>query len=308
MIELSSFLIPTESILWFINEYSLIALVLMIGLLVFMQKALFSQDGVSRVSVFIPSLLVTALISMVLVLVLQIVAMFVFEAVYAAMTESRSGAGAARAIGAASSGRVGFIAMIVLGITFLIGGGYAVVYMESSIFMNFAGSIIGVGFLEEAMKLLAATIIFFCFYRKLGLRYSLAPFAIAGLGFGAGEALHYFGAYAMYGSDLRMYILRALWCVSLHAAWTLISGSLVVQMFGRIPNLTDLSGEDYCRVLLCLAPSAILHGIYNGFCWAGSGFFVTVGIISLIWGLGVLFSPKEEFAPRGCPEDRVDQM
>jgi RsiW-degrading membrane proteinase PrsW (M82 family) len=127
----------------------------------------------------------------------------------------------------------------ILFITLLIGGGYAFSNVDASLFTHLISCTVGIGVLEESCKCFAALMVFNSFYRKSGRKCSIVPFAIAGLGFGGGEALHYFAAYNAMGSSLFTYFVRAWWCVPLHTAWALILGARVCRTFSEVPEPSE---------------------------------------------------------------------
>ena len=152
--------------------------------------------------------------------------------------------------------------------------------------------------LEESCKTFAALVLFTNFYRQHGFRYSLTPFVVAGLGFGGGEALHYFAAYNLMESGFTMYLVRAWWCVPLHAAWALITGDRIVRSFNGIPDVGTLKRDDYFALLGAAMPSIVLHGFYDAFCFHDIPLSWGIGIVSLIWGFSILGRPRERFSVR----------
>jgi RsiW-degrading membrane proteinase PrsW (M82 family) len=288
MIEFSSFMIPWNAIFSILSGSAFIATIAMAFLLFKAQSKLVAQDPHCTPETFWTGLVITGICSIVLVLVLQVVANFAFNLAFSGENTGRTMQAGAQI----SRNRGG---LVVLVLTLLVGGGYAFSFVEASLLTHIFSCTIGIGFLEEAAKCLSALIIFGMFYQDKGYRHSLAPFVIAGLGFGAGEAFHYFATYNLYEMGFGIYLIRAWWCVALHAAWTLIVGDRVIRAFNGIPNLDKLTGDDYWKLLGCLAPSMLMHGFYNAFCFHNIPLSWIVGIGSLIWGFAILNKPKHEF-------------
>jgi len=294
MFEFSSFMVPWNAIFSIFSGSSLIASVALFFLLTKAKSKLSIQDDHCSSEIFWGGLLVTGIASIVAVLLLQSVANIAFNTAFAGEYST----GTIRA-GARIAHSKGGIAIMVL--TLLIGGGYAFSYVEASLLTHMASCTIGIGFLEEGCKCVAALAVFAMFYKNKGVKYSLAPFVIAGLGFGGGEALHYFGTYNMAESGFMIYIIRAWWCVPLHAAWALIAGDRIVRKFNGVPDITALKGDDYWTLLGCLMPSIVLHGVYDAFCFHDIPLSWVVGIVSLVWGFKILSRPKEQFAGNVLP-------
>lgn len=284
MFEFSSFMIPWNSIFYLLSGSAIVGTVCMLGLAVTAQNKFVSQEISTGTGVFWKGLVVTAALSMVLVMLLQTVANFAFEMAFAGGSSS---AIMARTGAVASRNRV---AIVVLVTTILVGGGYAFSMVEASLPTHIIAFIVGVGFLEEAAKALAAILIYNLFFKnKSYVKKPLSPFLIAGLGFGIGEGFHYFSTYNMYDLGLWIYLVRALWCVPLHASWTVVGGYRIYKSFGGIPVFDNLKSDDYWKLLRCLMPVMILHGFYNGFSVHDNPLSWVVGIGSIIWGGSILF-------------------
>lgn len=300
MIEFSSFMVPWNAIFGIFSGSSLIASIALFFLISKTKGKLAIQDAHCSSETFWGGLLVTGICSIVAVLMLQAVANFAFNMAFAGEYSSstlRAGAGIIRNKGG----------LAILVITLLVGGGYAFSFVEASLLTHMASCTIGIGFLEEAAKCAAALLVFSMFYKDKGIRYSLSPFVIAGLGFGGGEALHYFATYNLIESGFMIYIIRAWWCVPLHAAWAIIAGDRIIRAFQGMPHLDKLKGDDYWKLLGCLIPSIVLHGVYDAFCFHNIPLSWVVGIVSLVWGFRILSRPKEQFAGNILPPSPPSQ-
>lgn len=300
MIEFSSFMVPWNAIFSIFSGSSLIGGIALFFLLTKAKSKLSLQDSHCTSEIFWGAMLVTGIAAIVAVLLLQSVANFAFNAAFS---------------GEYSTGTVRFGTMIahskgglaIMVLTILIGGGYAFSFVEASLLTHIASCTVGIGFLEEGCKCVAALAVFAMFYKTKGVRYSLSPFVIAGLGFGGGEALHYFGTYNMIESGFMVYIVRAWWCVPLHAAWALITGERIVRKFNGVPDISTLKGDDYWSLLGCLMPSILLHGVYDAFSFYGNPLSWLVGIGSLAWGIAIFRRPKEQFAGNILPSNPSGQ-
>lgn len=295
MMEFSSFMVPWNAIFSIFSGSSLTGSIALFFLLSKAKGKLAIQDAHCTSDTFWRGLLITGICSIVAVFILQVVANFAFSMAFGgeySATTRRLGAGIAR-----YNKRV----LAILVITLLVGGAYAFSMVEASLLTHMASCIIGIGFLEEAAKCAAALIVFSSLYENKGVRYSLSPFVIAGLGFGGGEALLYFGAYNLMESGVMIYLVRAWWCVPLHAAWAIIVGERIIRVFQGVPDLGTLKGDDYWKLLGCLLPAIILHGIYDALCFHTNPLSWAVGIASLLWGFFILAKPKERFAGTALP-------
>jgi RsiW-degrading membrane proteinase PrsW (M82 family) len=136
-------------------------------------------------------------------------------------------------------------------------------------------------------------------------RAVLAAFAIAGLGFGAGEALKYFGTYAKEDAGAFWYGVRAVWCVTLHGAWTLIVGAMLSTSLPQDPKLLENKKADtFFMLLLASVPTAIAHGLYNTCCKQGEILPWIVGGLSLF----VAFEVVEAFLEEKQEEPKPEQQ
>lgn len=295
MIEFSSFMVPWNAIFSIFSGSALIASIALFFLMWKAQGRLSAQDAHCTSDTFWGGVLITGICSIVAVLLLQVVANFAFNTAFAA-DYSNSNTLKTGAVISRNPRALG-----VLVVTLLVGGGYAFSFVEASLLTHMASCTVGIGLLEEAAKCAAALMVFSMFYKSKGIRYSLAPFVIAGLGFGGGEALHYFATYNLIDSGFMIYIIRAWWCVPLHAAWAIIAGERIIRSFQGVPSFDSLKGDDYWKLLGCLFPSIVLHGVYDAFCFHNIPLSWLVGIASIFWGYKILTKPKEQFAGNVLP-------
>lgn len=178
----------------------------------------------------------------------------------------------------------------------VVGAGYAFTALNLSFLGHLAAFSAGVGLVEEVSKAAAGFVILYGILSGgSGLtpeqfqRRVLAAFGMAGLGFGAGEALFYFGTYADTSSGPGIYAVRAVWCVSLHGAWTLITGELLAKHLPREAAGLEASGGDLTgRVIVSCIPALLLHALYNTCCLHGSGFCWVAGGVSLLTAGAIL--------------------
>ena len=172
----------------------------------------------------------------------------------------------------------------------VIGAGYAFTALDLPFLGHLAAFAAGVGLVEELSKAAAGLAILYMILcggsglsRQQFERRILAALGIAGLGFGAGEALFYFGACAAADSGMLIYAIRAVWCITLHGAWALITGHLLAQ---HLPldsaELEADGGRISGRLLISCLPSLLLHAVYNSCCLHGSGFCWMTGAVSLL--------------------------
>lgn len=293
MWEFSSFMIPWNTIFSIFSWNSLIASATLIFLITKCKGKLALQDQYCTGEAFWGGLMVAGISSIIAVLIFQKVANSAFNLALAGDFSSLGIRKSAPHILRNKKALAGLV------ITLIIGGGYAFSWVDASLLTHMVSCTVGIGVLEEAAKCATALVVFGMFYKARGIRYSLSPFVIAGLGFGGGEALHYFAAYNLMESGFWIYIVRTWWCVPLHAAWAIIAGERIVRSFQGIP--TDLKYGDYWKLLGCLIPSIVLHGVYDAFCFHEIFLSWIVGIASLIWGFYILSKPKEQFAVNILP-------
>lgn len=181
--------------------------------------------------------------------------------------------GAARGLGAASKNKAGQVAIVVGILLLVVGAGYAFTLLELGFWGSFAAMSAGVALPEELTKAAAGLLVLYMVFDTKSLsevqfrRAVLAAFGIAGLGFGSGEALKYFGAYAHENADVYWYGVRAVWCVTLHGAWTLIVGAILATSLPQDPkSLENKKADTFFMLLLASVPTAIAHGLYNTCC------------------------------------------
>src|SRR5579885_2184947 len=163
---------------------------------------------------------------------------------------------------------------IVVGILLLVvGAGYSFTLLKLGFWGSFAAMSAGVALPEELSKAAAGLLVLYMVFDTKSLsevqfrRAVLAAFGIAGLGFGAGEALKYFGTYAQEDAGVFWYGMRAVWCVTLHGAWTLIAGGMAAYLLPQDPKaLENKKANTFFMLLLASVPTAIAHGLYNTSC------------------------------------------
>ncbi len=171
----------------------------------------------------------------------------------------------------------------------VVGAGYAFTLLNLSFWPAFAAMSAGVGLPEELAKAAAGMLILYVIFDTQHVpkvefrRFILVAFGVAGLGFGAVESLKYFGAYAAENADLFWYVVRATWCVTLHGAWTLIVGGLLIRALPRNAGAIAHKRSAMCEQVVSAAlPTAIVHGLYNAACFQGGLLPWVVGGLSLI--------------------------
>jgi len=206
--------------------------------------------------------------------------------------------------------KLGAVATFLSVVLLVIGGGYAFTAIDLSGFWHFLAYSAGVGLPEETAKALVGIMIVLWIARSMGwldrkiggrndCAFFVGCFAIAGLGFGAGEALKYFGFYSRHDSGLVWYVVRALWCIPLHGVWTMLTGLIVYlifegQSYARVfevaggsfrqspKKITDRLSKLGVISLIAAIPTALLHGLYDAAAWHDS-------ILTWLVGLGCLF-------------------
>jgi RsiW-degrading membrane proteinase PrsW (M82 family) len=199
------------------------------------------------------------------------------------------------------------IAAIVI-LLFVIGAGYVFTALELSFSSHFVALSAGVGLVEEFTKAIAGVVIFYWVIRRLPngdaqghKKRVMAAFGLAGLGFGAGEALHYFGVYNDIGSGISCYAIRAVWCVALHGCWAMISGAIVASwlpaVWDRSIGVRKASGV----ILASCIPSVILHGFYDAACIHESSLCWVTGIVSIVAAYVIFESVFDQDAPQVSP-------
>lgn len=182
-----------------------------------------------------------------------------------------------------------------LAILLMVGGGYAFSAVETALPWHMLSFSVGIGVLEEIGKALVAIYLFHRLASSSGVRQVvLVFFALSGLAFGAGEALHYFGAYANEGKGLSTYLIRAWLVVPLHAAWSIIAGHRILDRFGDLPKLRDVAMH---RLLLPAFPVIVLHGLYDALLLHGLTALAAITVIaSLAWAIASFSSASRPIA------------
>ncbi|MGQ9562145.1 MAG: PrsW family glutamic-type intramembrane protease [Thermogutta sp.] len=193
------------------------------------------------------------------------------------------------------------VVIVVCILLFVIGAGYAFTLLKLTFWGSFLAMSAGVGLPEELTKAATGLVLLYLLFDTKSLsriqfrRTVLVAFGIAGLGFGAGESLKYFGAYASEQASLVFYTGRATWCVMLHGAWTLIVGAILANLLPQDAEALKAKKEDiFFMVLLACIPSAIAHGLYDACCLQESLLPWIVGGISLIAAMGTIEGFLEE--------------
>ena len=299
MIELSSCMIPWNSIFSVFSGNTLVAIGILLVLIIVVKGRLAAKNTPCIGETFWRQLIIAGICSMVAVLVFQSVANFAFFAAVQA-APGLKGENVLGALCGLCRSSNGWKVVVLLLLVLLVGAGYAFSAIEAPLLIHIPACIVGIGLLEEGCKCLAALILFSTLYAPKGLKRSTSPFVIAGLGFGGGEALHYFGAYNLFEYGFATYLGRVLWCIPLHVAWALIAGDMIVRgfsrtIFTRMVCISDLKKDDnYLTLLVCLAPAAALHGIYDALCFHNNPLSFVVGSVSLVWGFIIFRRSKDE--------------
>lgn len=208
----------------------------------------------------------------------------------------------AKGLGGAAKSKPGLVAIVVVILLLIVGAGYAFATLNLGFLGSFAAMSAGVGLPEELTKAFAGLLILYTLFDTKTLsvaqfqRSVLVAFAISGLGFGAGEALKYFGAYSKGDAGAFIFGVRAVWCVTLHGAWTLIVGAILTSFLPRDPKLLENHKADtFFALLMASIPTAIAHGLYNACCNHSEILPWIVGGLSLFVAFGVVqaFLEKE---------------
>jgi hypothetical protein len=197
--------------------------------------------------------------------------------------------------------RAAQIVLVLALLLLVVGAGYAFTLLRLSFLGHLAAFSAGVALPEELTKALAGLMILYGVLDTKQMpipefrRWVFSAFAIAGLGFGAGEALGYFGAYARNDVTVIWYAVRATWCVVLHGAWTLLVGGLLSERLPQDFRVVQSGWKDGFLVLLvaCL-PSVLLHGLYDACCLHGEVWPWIIGALSLAIALAILSSVPVE--------------
>jgi hypothetical protein len=189
------------------------------------------------------------------------------------------------------------LGIVLLVMLFLIGGGYAYMDTHSPLLLQFIVVTLGVGIAEESSKLLVG----FLAYRFLrpksqgSARMIFLYFtALAGLAFGTGEAFCYFYQYQQADAGFFSYLVRVAWCVPLHMVWAIISATIFYDKFLSGSTEPKRKPSDMVLVfLLTIAPSAIMHGVYDSFAFRGMKAMWFFGAVSCFIAYAVVFMPKD---------------
>lgn len=179
-----------------------------------------------------------------------------------------------------------------IGILLAIGGGYALSAVQTALPVHILSFVAGIGVVEEFAKLVVAAFLFHRLADDARTRgAAMALCALSGFAFAAGEALHYFGAYANAGAGFVPYMVRAWMVVPLHMAWAIIGGYRVMEQLGELPKPREMA---FHRVILPLMPVILLHGLCDAFILHGQvGIAVVVVIASLTWALSCMHQGRE---------------
>ena len=219
--------------------------------------------------------------------------------------------GAARGLGAASKNKAGPVVIVVGVLLLVVGAGYAFTLLKLGFWGSFAAMSAGVALPEELTKAAAGLLVLYMVFDTKSLseiqfrRTVLAAFGIAGLGFGAGEALKYFGAYAHEDAGVFWYVVRAVWCVTLHGAWTLIIGAMLATSLPQDPKALENKKADTFGMLLgASVPTAIAHGLYNTCCEHEEVLWMIVGGLSIFVAMFVIEGFMEEKPQEPQPEQQ----
>jgi len=203
------------------------------------------------------------------------------------------------------------MAITLLLILLVIGAGYAFTTLKLAFWNDFAAMSAGVGLPEELMKGLVGLLLLYQLFNTRNMpvagfrRCVLVAFGIAGLGFGAGEAFKYFGAYRKEDTGLLIYAIRATWCVTLHGSWTLIVGTLLSRYLPQDPKLILNELENlFWKLLMTCILTALAHGLYNACCNSGVGWTWVVGGLSILAAFVAVHAYVEE---KPGPEDTTSQ-
>jgi RsiW-degrading membrane proteinase PrsW (M82 family) len=210
-----------------------------------------------------------------------------------------AGIGAARYAALGPGGGKATLGRIVLWIAaYIIGWGYSRSLEPDSFVEHIFSFSLGAGVVEKLIKGFAGLFFFFFVLRgysqdKYGCETKSVPrtalaFTLAGLSFGAGEAIFYFQVYSSLGSEPSIYILRAVWCVLLHGTWSFLTGVLfgVVDSPGGPPQSDAVA---WAMLVGSLLPAVLLHGIYDACCvhsvtamWVTGGLCLGAGLLGML--------------------------
>ena len=237
-------------------------------------------------------LVITSILSIIAVLAIQEIAIYYATVVLSVdpSTAVRTGIYAIRDFHGDSE----FFPIAIAVMLFLIGGGYAYSDFDVSLPVHIFTFIVSVGVVEEMSKAFAGValcLFMFSLPLRLGRGAIISAFGIAGLGFGIGEAFHYYAIYQQGEAGLDAYLIRCLWCVPLHFCWTIITGSRVANGLSEVFSSNNTKFRHLFWILFCAAiPSIILHGLYDAFCTHDNPYSWCVGLISIAWAFIALRS------------------
>jgi PrsW family intramembrane metalloprotease/Response regulator receiver domain len=230
-------------------------------------------------------LVITSILSIIAVLVIQEIAIYYVTVVLSVdpSTVLRTGVYAVQDF----HGKSELFPIAIAVMLFLIGGGYAYSNFDVSLPVHIFTFIVSVGFVEEMSKAFAGValcLFMFSLPLRMGRGAIISAFGIAGLGFGIGEAFHYYAIYQQGGAGLDAYLIRCLWCVPLHFCWTIITGSLVASRLSEVFAKNNTKFRYLFWILFCAAiPSIVLHGLYDAFCTHDNPYSWCVGLVSIAW-------------------------
>lgn len=200
---------------------------------------------------------------------------------------------------------VAAVVAVTLILLLVVGAGYAFSAIDLPFLPHFIAYTVGVGLLEECTKAVAGVVVCYWIVQqapddtpKGHHRRVMAAFGLAGLGFGAGEAFHYFGVYNELNAGMGWYAVRAIWCVALTCEldvdlWRIIASSLPV-LWDKTIDLRKIGG----LILVSCIPSMILHGFYDAACLHGSSLCWVTGIVSMIAAMSLFESSIGEETPQ----------
>jgi len=182
-----------------------------------------------------------------------------------------------------AQGKPGYVIYGCAGLLFVMGGGYLFSRSAATFPAHLMSFVVGVALSEEVGKAVVGLWLYQYFLRRWAASLQtafLCAFAIAGLGFGIGECFFYFQFYGDNHCGLFDYLLRVLWCVPLHMAWTVIAGSIAWRMqlnnfaLHFPPNLINST----LALLISVSPGMVLHGCYDALGCHNSRIMWSIGI------------------------------
>lgn len=157
------------------------------------------------------------------------------------------------------------ILVIVFYIVKFIGFSYrAALDPENGFVLSMLGFTFGVGLCEELCK----SIPLLWHYKKstastaLDVRGAVVWGLAAGIGFGVSEGITYSSDFYNGLTTGWIYVVRFVSCVALHAVWSATNAIFLYKRQAEIDGI-DSWYEWFLPILLALAPSMILHGLYD---------------------------------------------